>query len=99
MILRHVTRRRLDELGAIQLAARFAAEQRVAGPGSRTPIRSAVHAFVEDHAHRALVLRAVIEGRRLINDLWQMFWMTRWEPVMQARLDMQQLIERITVRQ
>ena len=99
MILRDVAFGRLYELGAIEFAARFAAEQRVTTPRSGTKTRPSVHAFVEDHPDRALMLRAVFKDRRLINDLRQMLRMTRRKAVVQSGLDVQQFVEWISVRQ
>ena len=45
------------------------------------------------------MLRAVFKDRRLINNLRQMLRMTRRKAVVQSGLDVQQFVERISVRQ
>ena len=69
LILPDVALGGFHELGAIQLAARFAAEQRVTAPVRGAERRPAIHALVEDHADGALMLRAVFHHRRLVDDL------------------------------
>ena len=60
--------------------------------------RAAIHAFVEDQVHSALVLRAVFENRRLIDHRRQMFRVTGREAVVATGDNLQQCIERTAVR-
>ena len=45
------------------------------------------------------MLRSIIKDAGLIDDTWKIFWMARWETVMAPRLNVEQFVQRISVRQ
>src|SRR5687767_980190 len=93
MVLRHITQWRFREFRSPKFSARFPTHQRVAPPMHRTKAR------IENHPDSALVLWAVLDDRRFVAHVGEIFRVSWRETVVLAFLDMEQLIQRVPIRE
>jgi hypothetical protein len=99
MVLRHIAGRRLHQLRAVELAAGVAGHEGIARPVLRPENGSSIHWFIKIQSAGRLVLRPVVENARLVDHLRQMLGMSWRKAIMPTRLDVQQLIERVSIGQ
>ena len=99
LVLRHITSCGLDELGAPNFPAGFAGDQDIPAPPLRTEdLFTATNGFVKMNPARRLMLRAIVEHTRLINNSRKVDGMPRRKSVVPPFLDMQEFVERISIR-
>ena len=99
MILRGITVRSFHQLGAPELPSRLAADDSIAGPEVRTEDRSAIDAFVENHADGGLMLRAIFHHGGPVHYVRQVDRMARGEAVVFAPLDVEEFVKGVAVWQ
>jgi len=96
----HVAAVCLLQLRAIELAAAIAGHECVSRPRLWTERGPALfQGIIETEAAGRLMLRSIVEGTRLVDDVGQILWMPWWESIVSAHLNVQQFIKRVSVGQ
>src|SRR5690606_30803286 len=83
------------ELGAIDDAARVPGDEDVPCEVRGPEGWSSFLRLVEDESTRRLVLRAVVEDRRLVDDVGEMLRVARRKPIVTRGQDMEKLVARV----